>query len=81
VEQVADADLGTRLMGHQRAVESREREMGEMIGFVACGVDAEDEPQSDEALAAVDRVILATTVRVSAANYIPCRGHGWRGTR
>jgi hypothetical protein len=30
------------------------------------------EAQSDEALAAVDRVILAITVeRVSAANYIP----------
>jgi hypothetical protein len=32
------------------------------------------EPQTDEALAAIDRVILAITVqRVSAASYIPAR--------
>jgi PPOX class probable F420-dependent enzyme len=36
------------------------------------GMPEPPEPQSDEALAAVDRVILAITVeRVSAANYIP----------
>jgi PPOX class probable F420-dependent enzyme len=36
------------------------------------GMDEPPEPQTDEALAAVDRVILAITVeRVSAANYIP----------
>jgi PPOX class probable F420-dependent enzyme len=36
------------------------------------GAEEPPEPQSDEALAAVDRVILAITVeRVSAANYIP----------
>jgi PPOX class probable F420-dependent enzyme len=38
------------------------------------GMDEPPEPQTDEALAAVDRVILAITVeRVSAANYIPAR--------
>ena len=38
------------------------------------GMDVPPEPQSDEALAALDRVILAITVeRVSAANYIPAR--------
>ena len=38
------------------------------------GMDERPEPQTDEALAAVDRVILAITVeRVSAANYIPAR--------
>jgi PPOX class probable F420-dependent enzyme len=38
------------------------------------GAEEPPEPQSDEALAAVDRVILAITVeRVSAANYIPAR--------
>jgi hypothetical protein len=36
------------------------------------GMNEPPEPQSDEALAAIDRVILAITVeRVSAANYIP----------
>lgn len=36
------------------------------------GMNEPPEPQTDEALAAVDRVILAITVeRVSAANYIP----------
>jgi PPOX class probable F420-dependent enzyme len=36
------------------------------------GMDEPPEPQTDEALAAVDRVILAITVeRVTAANYIP----------
>lgn len=36
------------------------------------GMDEPPEPQTDEALAAIDRVILAITVeRVSAANYIP----------
>ena len=36
------------------------------------GLDEPPEPQSDEALAAVDRVVLAITVeRVAAANYLP----------
>ena len=38
------------------------------------GMDEPPEPQSDEALAAVDRVILAITIeRVSAANYLSAR--------
>jgi PPOX class probable F420-dependent enzyme len=38
------------------------------------GMDEPPEPQTDEALAAIDRVILAITVEsVSAANYIPAR--------
>ena len=38
------------------------------------GMDEPPESQTDEALAAVDRVILAITVeRVSAANYLPAR--------
>jgi PPOX class probable F420-dependent enzyme len=37
-------------------------------------MDEPPEPQTDEALAAIDRVILAITVqRVSAASYIPAR--------
>jgi PPOX class probable F420-dependent enzyme len=38
------------------------------------GMDEPPEPQADEALAAIDRVILAIMVqRVSAASYIPAR--------
>jgi PPOX class probable F420-dependent enzyme len=38
------------------------------------GMDEPPEPQTDDALAAIDRVILAITVqRVSAASYIPAR--------
>ena len=36
------------------------------------GMDEPPEPQSDEALAAVDRVVLAITVdTVTAVNYVP----------
>jgi Fumarylacetoacetate (FAA) hydrolase family len=42
-EEVADADLGTRLMGHEGAVEGREGEAHEMIGRVARRVEAEDD--------------------------------------
>jgi PPOX class probable F420-dependent enzyme len=69
------------VLGHEKpypsAVFSGPAEIGRPTAAVMqriAGMDEPPEPQTDEALAAVDRVILAITVeRVSAANYIPAR--------